>query len=29
LKALGISEAKYEADLRLIFKKIINNQYNK
>ena len=26
LKALGISEAKYEADLRLIVKKIIGNQ---
>lgn len=29
LKALGISEAKYEADLRLIIRKIIDNQYNK
>ena len=27
LKALGISESKYEADLRLIVKKIIDNQY--
>ena len=29
LKALGISEEKYEADLRLIIRKIIDNQYNK